>query len=89
MDSIELQTAIDQLDGWSRNGDAITKQFVFDSFRDAIDFIVRVADAAEKADHHPELKNVYSRVSVRLTSHDARAVTVRDVELARAIDQCI
>jgi 4a-hydroxytetrahydrobiopterin dehydratase len=89
MDILEdaaIDAGLRHLQGWRRDGDAIVRQLRFDSFRAAIDFIVRVADAADAADHHPELTNVYWNVGVRLTTHDAGGVTQRDLDLARAID---
>jgi 4a-hydroxytetrahydrobiopterin dehydratase len=82
----EVDRVLRALDGWHREGDALVRELTFGSFRGAIDFIVRVADLAEQADHHPELTNVYDRVSIRLTSHDVGAITDRDADLARAID---
>lgn len=86
-DDATVQRELSSLDdGWSRDGDALVRELEFDGFRDAIGFIVRVADLAEEADHHPELTNVYARVTVRLTSHDVGGITDRDLRLARAID---
>lgn len=85
LDDTTIRAALTDLDGWERDGDAIARTFVFDGFRDAIAFIGRIADLAEEADHHPELHNVYSQVTVRLTSHDSGGVTERDVSLARRI----
>lgn len=73
-------------DGWSREGDALTRTIKLGSFRAAIDLIVAIADEADAADHHPELTNVYDRVTIRLWSHDVGGITDRDVALARAID---
>lgn len=89
LDDLTIDRALQDLDGWQRDGDAIVRQLRFDSFRDAIDFIVRVADAADEADHHPELTNVYWNVGVRLTTHDAGGVTQRDLDLASAIDAAV
>ncbi len=89
LDDLTIDRALQDLDGWQRDGDAIVRQLRFDSFRDAIDFIVRVADAADEADHHPELTNVYWNVGVRLTTHDAGGVTQRDLDLASAIDAVV
>lgn len=72
--------------GWEIDGDVIAREYRFDSFRDAIDFINRVATAAEEANHHPELTNVYNRVEVRLTTHDAGGVTQKDLALAGEIE---
>jgi 4a-hydroxytetrahydrobiopterin dehydratase len=82
----EVERVLGALDGWHREGDALVRELTFPSFREAIDFIVRVADLAEEVDHHPELTNVYDRVTVRLSSHDVGAITDRDADLARAID---
>lgn len=82
----DIRRHLAELDGWEVAGEAIRREYSFEGFREAIDFIVRVADLAEAANHHPELTNVYSRVSVELTSHDVGGVTMRDIELARAID---
>lgn len=89
MDPQELATALHELGGWRLEDGVIVRDLRFEGFRDAIDFIVRVADLAEEADHHPELTNVYSRVTVRLTTHDAGGVTHRDLALARAIDAVV
>lgn len=86
LDDTTIDGALADLDGWERDDDAIVRALRFPSFLDAIAFIVRVADVAEAADHHPELTNVYWNVTVRLTTHDAGGVTQRDVDLARAID---
>lgn len=82
----QIRVALQPLDGWEYDDGALRRDFRFDSFRDAITFIDRVADLAESADHHPEITNVYDRVTLVLTSHDAGGVTERDLELAGAID---
>lgn len=85
-DDATVERSLTELDGWRRDGDGIVRDLRFDGFRSAIAFIVRVADLADAANHHPELTNVYSRVTVRLTSHDAGGITSKDLDLARAID---
>lgn len=85
-----VQTALDQLQGWSAGpGDreALVKTFRFDDFNAAFGFMARVALMAEKLDHHPEWFNVYNRVDVTLTTHDAGGVTELDVKLAQFMDQ--
>jgi 4a-hydroxytetrahydrobiopterin dehydratase len=81
--------ALGGLVDWRRDGDQLLRELTFASFRDAIDFIDRVAELAESADHHPELRNVHRRVEVRLSSHDVGGITERDVALARAIDAVV
>jgi 4a-hydroxytetrahydrobiopterin dehydratase len=73
---------------WSRdqNRDAITREFVFADFNRAFAFMTQVALAAEKADHHPEWSNVYNKVRITLTTHDAGGVTQKDLDLARFAD---
>lgn len=80
--------AVGQLDGWTAvdGRDAIEKRYQFSDFGAAFGFMARVALAAEKADHHPEWSNVYNRVHVVLTTHDAGGVTEKDVALAKAMD---
>ena len=65
---------------------AISRSLRFKDFNEAFGFMSRVALLAEKADHHPEWSNVYSRVDIRLTTHDAGGLSKRDVALAKAID---
>jgi 4a-hydroxytetrahydrobiopterin dehydratase len=74
------------LTGWELEAGAITKEFAFSGFRAAIDFIDRVAERAQAARHHPDLRNRYNRVNVTLTTHDEGGVTEKDIDLARAIE---
>ena len=73
---------------WSRDSsrDAITRELVFPDFNRAFAFMTQVALAAEKADHHPEWSNVYNKVRITLSTHDAGGVTQKDLDLARFID---
>lgn len=78
--------ALDGLAGWYHQDDALLRTLTFGTFREAFGFLVGVAFAAEAAGHHPEITNVYNRVTLRLTTHDAGdRVTARDVALARAL----
>ncbi|MXN47655.1 4a-hydroxytetrahydrobiopterin dehydratase [Shinella kummerowiae] len=84
-----IAEALATLDGWSRSDDgiAIEKRFKFKTFREAFGFMTEGALAAEKFNHHPEWFNVYNRVDVRLTNHDAGGLTELDVKLATAMDK--
>lgn len=82
----ELDDALADLDDWELVGDGIQREIEFDSFMEAIDFINRIAQWAEEFDHHPEIQNVYTTVSLYLTTHDAGGLTSRDIELAAKID---
>ena len=66
--------------------DAIGRTFRFKDFNQAFAFMTRAALLAEKMDHHPEWTNVYNRVSVTLTTHDAGGVTEKDIAMAKAMD---
>jgi 4a-hydroxytetrahydrobiopterin dehydratase len=89
LDHATIDAELPTLEGWQREGDAIVRQLRLPSFRAAIDLIVRIADLADAADHHPELTNVYWNLGIRLTTHDAGGVTRRDLDLARAIDAVV
>lgn len=80
--------ALDSLGEWDydESRDAITRQFLFADFSEAFAFMTRVALLAESQDHHPEWSNVWNRVDILLTTHDAGGLSERDVKLARAID---
>lgn len=84
----ERADALDELDEWDFDEarDAITRSVTFEDFSEAFGFMARVALLAEKADHHPEWGNVWNRVDILLTTHDAGGLSHRDVDLARAID---
>lgn len=83
----DIQEKLDGLPGWHSEGSAITKRFEFDSFTAAMSFMAKAAPAIDTLDHHPEWTNVYNRVDVRLTSHDAGGVTQRDIHLAELLDE--
>lgn len=83
---IGAQAALSQLSGWTADDsgrDAIRKTFRFKDFNAAFGFMTRAALMADKLDHHPEWFNVYNRVVIDLTTHDAGGVTTLDFELAR------
>ena len=75
------------LTGWSlaRDGKAIVRNFEFADFSEAFAFMARVALIAEKRDHHPEWFNVYNKVDVTLTTHDAGGLSLKDMKMAKAI----
>ena len=83
------RAALARLAGWREveGRDAITRKFAFRDFNEAFGFMTRAALVAEKLDHHPEWFNVYNRVEVTLSTHDAGGVTERDIALAGAMDR--
>ncbi|MDF0487110.1 4a-hydroxytetrahydrobiopterin dehydratase [Sphingomonas sp. H39-1-10] len=88
LNDIERADALDELDEWDYDEarDAITRTFTFADFSAAFGFMARVALIAEKADHHPEWSNVWNRVDILLTTHDAGGLSHRDIDLARSIE---
>jgi 4a-hydroxytetrahydrobiopterin dehydratase len=84
----EQATALAALTDWTlrKDGLAITRDLKFADFSEAFAFMTRVALLAEKADHHPEWSNVYNRLHITLTTHDAGGLSSRDVKMAKAID---
>ena len=88
LSEVERADALDELPDWDYDEarDAITRKFLFADFSEAFAFMTRVALLAEKADHHPEWSNVWNRVEILLTTHDAGGLSQRDVDMAEAID---
>ena len=88
LDDAERSAALAQLPGWTLRGDnlAIERTFKFADFSEAFAFMTRVALLAEKTDHHPEWSNVWNRVDITLTTHDAGGLSKRDIAMARAIE---
>ena len=86
LDDDTIEARLSELEDWERNGDAIERSLTFDSFLEAISFINRISDHAEMADHHPEIFNVYNRIELTLTTHDADGLTHKDFDLAEKID---
>ncbi|HEY7332075.1 MAG TPA: 4a-hydroxytetrahydrobiopterin dehydratase [Candidatus Limnocylindria bacterium] len=89
LDADEIASALAGLSEWRREGDAIVRAVRCSSFRAAIDLVNAVADAAEAADHHPDIEVVWRRVTFRLTSKASGGLTARDVELASRIDELV
>lgn len=90
MSKIGADAAVKALKGWKKadgERDAIEKTFRFADFKTAFGFMSSTALKAEQMDHHPEWFNVYNRVEVILTTHDADGVTQKDLELAGFMDQ--
>ncbi len=84
----ECRSWMRALPKWSlaRDGDAIQRTFEFADFSEAFAFMTRVAMIAEQRDHHPEWFNVYNKVEITLTTHDAGGLSLRDTNMAKAID---
>lgn len=89
LDAKQREAALQSLSGWKDASDrnAWQKTFTFSDFNEAFGFMARVALQADKTDHHPEWFNVYNRVDVTLTTHDAGGVSERDIKLAQFMDK--
>ena len=86
LDEAEVATRLAALDGWELVDGMLHREFVFADFSEAFGFMARVALAAEKMDHHPNWSNVWNRVVIDITSHDAGGLTTLCFELAAAAD---
>ena len=82
----EIRTRLKDLDGWKHERKFITMSFVFDHFMDAIAFVNEVAEAAEREEHHPDIKIRYTTVKLSIQTHSEGGVTEWDTALAKAID---
>jgi 4a-hydroxytetrahydrobiopterin dehydratase len=83
----ELKNALDTLSGWSVVNAKLHKEYKFEDFIHAFGFMATAALAIEKMGHHPEWFNVYNRVTVDLTTHDAQGITQKDADLAKVLDE--
>ena len=82
----EIEARLGELEGWTRKDRFIQRIFKFPRFMKAIEFINRVAELAEEADHHPDLENVWRSVTLKFTSHDAGGLTERDFNMAAKVN---
>jgi 4a-hydroxytetrahydrobiopterin dehydratase len=91
LDSALLPGLLSQLPSWSLDPAAasISRHLEFADFNEAFAFMTRIALMAERRDHHPDWSNAYNVVEVTLTTHDARGLTMKDIELARFIDRVV
>jgi 4a-hydroxytetrahydrobiopterin dehydratase len=86
LEEAELRDRLDRLDGWNREGDAIRKTYTLDSFAEAIAFVNRIAELAERANHHPDIDIRFDRVGCTLSTHSEGGLTGKDLDLARQLD---
>lgn len=84
-----LTQRLQQLPAWELQREKLHRQFKFDNFVEAFGFMSKVALLAESMDHHPEWSNVYNRVDIQLTTHDAGGISTRDFALAEQIDRLL
>jgi 4a-hydroxytetrahydrobiopterin dehydratase len=84
----EIERELKTLDGWRLEGDAITRQFTFAGFPEAVGFVNRLVPGAEAQDHHPDIQINYRRVTLVYTTHSEGGLTRKDFEGARMADRC-
>jgi len=87
LDEAGIAQALRQAPGWERAGSEIRRTYRFKDFREALAFVNRVGDLAERAGHHPDIDIRYNAVTLALTTHDAGGLTAKDFDVARAIDR--
>lgn len=86
---VEVEQALAGLEGWSQQGDAITRTVTLRSFPAALAFACAVGHLAERADHHPDILIQYRRVTLTLSTHSAGGLTAKDFDLARQINAIV
>ena len=85
----EIQKTLAELDSWTIESGKLHREYKFPNFVQAFGFMVQAALLAERAAHHPEWSNVYNKVVVDLTTHDAGGITQKDLDLAREMEQIV
>ena len=85
----DIEKELKKLVGWNVKNGKLHKEFQFDNFNQAFGFMTRAAMEIEKMNHHPEWFNVYNRITVDLTTHDAGGITNNDVNLARILNSLV
>ncbi|MQA75438.1 MAG: 4a-hydroxytetrahydrobiopterin dehydratase [Solirubrobacterales bacterium] len=83
----EIEARLGELDGWSRDGEAISKTYDRGDFVGSVEFVRRIVEPAEEMGHHPDLSISWSEVAVAITTHSAGGLTANDFELASRIDR--
>ena len=85
----EIETRLEQLDGWDYEDGALETSFEFKNFKEAFSVMTRIAFECEAQNHHPEWTNIYNTLHIRLSTHDVDGVTERDFKLAKSIEDII
>lgn len=86
LSQIDIDEQLKDLPGWSIVNEKLHKEFQFESFNQAFGFMTRAAMEIEKMNHHPEWFNVYNRITIELTTHEAGGITKNDINLARILN---
>jgi len=89
LSQVDIEEELKNLPGWSVVNEKLHKEFQFDSFDQAFGFMTMAAMEIEKMNHHPEWFNVYNRLTIELTTHDAGGITKNDVDLAKILNSLV
>ena len=89
MTSQQIEAGLKDLSGWELRDEKLRRELKFKNFVQAWGFMTQVAMLAEQADHHPEWSNVYSRVTIDLTTHEAGGISQRDFDLAKKVNEVL
>ena len=89
LSQIDIDEQLKNLPGWSIVNEKLHKEFQFESFNQAFGFMTRAAMEIEKMNHHPEWFNVYNKITIELTTHDAGGITKNDVNLAKILNSLV
>ena len=89
LEADDLKSALKKCPEWEYEKQAITRTIEFEEFNDAIDFVNDLAEIAEEAQHHPDITIRHTKVTLKLTTHDAGGVTNLDIELAQRVDNLV
>jgi 4a-hydroxytetrahydrobiopterin dehydratase len=89
LSEVEINEELKHLSGWSVENEKLHKEFQFDSFNQAFGFMTRAAMEIEKMNHHPEWFNVYNKITIELTTHDAGGITKNDANLAKILNSLL
>jgi len=89
LSQLEVLDKLKGLDGWKLEGDVISKKYELASFAEAMKLVNRVADLAERADHHPDILINYRRVTLTLSTHSEGGITQKDIDLADQIEKAV
>lgn len=90
MEKLSAKEAAEQMlalkDGWDLHEGKLKRRFIFKTFKEAVQFVNKIAEIAEEAAHHPEMEVDYNKVQIKLWTHDVKGLTAKDFEVAKAID---
>ena len=85
----EIYDRLSELEGWELTGNEITKEFNFNSHKEAVEFVQKIGQEAERENHHPNISIRQNIVTINLTTHDANGLTYKDFKMARIIEQVV